>query len=189
MREYGRGESMTLFINACVREGSRTLRLAKRLLAGWNDPVTELKLSYIPFVPTDEAYLTRRDGLLAGGHYEDPMFDLANQFAAADRIVIAAPYWDLSFPAALKQYLEKINVPGITFYYTRDGVPRGLCRAKQLYYVTTAGGTYVPPEFGFGYVETLAKNFYGIGEVRLVEASGLDIDGADPEQILAGVVL
>lgn len=189
MREYGRGESMTLFINACVRAGSRTLRLAKRLLAGWNDPVTELKLSDISFVPTDEAYLTRRDGLLAGGHFEDPMFDLARQFAAADRIVIAAPYWDLSFPAALKQYLEKINVPGITFYYTRDGVPRGLCRAKQLYYVTTAGGTYVPPEFGFGYVETLAKNFYGIGEVRLVEASGLDIDGADPEQILAGVVL
>jgi len=53
----------------------------------------------------------------------------------------------------------------------------------------TAGGTYVPGEFGFGYVETLAKNFYGISEVRLIRAVGLDIDGADPERILAEVDL
>ena len=178
---------MILYINACVRDGSRTRVLAEWLLAKLDEPVTEVRLSDISFVPTDEEYLTRRDGLLAGGRYEDPMFDLARQFAAADRIVIAAPYWDLSFPAVLKQYLEKINVPGITFYYTQDGVPRGLCRAKELCYVMTAGGTYVPQEFGFGYVETLAKNFYGIGEVRLVQAVGLDIDGADPEQILAEV--
>ena len=43
------------------------------------------------------------------------MFDLAGQFAGADTIVIAAPFWDLSFPAALKQYmqahLEAFKVP------------------------------------------------------------------------------
>ena len=180
---------MTLFINACIRGGSRTHRLTERLMARWDDPVTEVNLGEIAFVPTDEAYLARRDRLLAEGRFEDPMFGLARQFAAADRIVIAAPYWDLSFPAVLKQYIEKINVPGITFYYTPEGVPRGLCRAKELYYVMTAGGMYVPPEFGFGYVEALAKNFYGIREVRFIQAAGLDIDGADPEQILADVNL
>ena len=61
------------------------------------------------------------------------MFELARQFAAADQIVIAAPYWDLSFPAALKQYFEQINVLGITFAYTPEGVPKGLCRARKLY--------------------------------------------------------
>lgn len=180
---------MTLFINACIRGDSRTHRLTERLMARWDDPVTEVNLGEIAFVPTDEAYLARRDRLLAEGRFEDPMFGLARQFAAADRIVIAAPYWDLSFPAVLKQYIEKINVPGITFYYTPEGVPRGLCRAKELYYVMTAGGMYVPPEFGFGYVEALAKNFYGIREVRFIQAAGLDIDGADPEQILADVSL
>ena len=158
-------------------------------MARWDDPVTEVNLGEIAFGPTDEAYLAHRDRLLAEGRFEDPMFGLARQFAAADRIVIAAPYWDLSFPAVLKQYIEKINVPGITFYYTPEGVPRGLCRAKELYYVMTAGGMYVPPEFGFGYVEALAKNFYGIREVRFIQAAGLDIDGADPEQILADVNL
>ena len=110
--------------------------------------------------------------MVAGSDYSDPMFDLAKQFAEADRIVIAAPYWDLSFPASLKQYFEQINVQGITFVYTPEGVPQGLCRAKQLLYVTTAGGNYVPEEFGFGYVKALAQNFYGIPDVQMFQAAG-----------------
>ena len=79
----------------------------------------------------------------------------------------------------LKQYLELVNVVGITFKYSEEGVPVGLCKAGTLYYVTTAGGYYVPEEFGFGYVRALAQSYYGIQDVRKVEAAGLDIVGAD----------
>ena len=48
----------------------------------------------------------------------------------------------------------------------------------------TAGGMYVPEEFGFGYIKALAANFYGIKDIRLVKAVGLDIDGADVEGIM-----
>ncbi|MBO6061718.1 MAG: NAD(P)H-dependent oxidoreductase, partial [Clostridia bacterium] len=143
---------MTLFINACVRRGSRTKMLADRVLLWSDDEVEEIKLAELSFGPTDEAYLDLRDRLIAANDFSDPIFAPAKQFASAERIVIAAPYWDLSFPAALKQYLEKVNVPGVTFYYTPEGFPRGLCRAKELVYVTTAGGAYVPEDFGFGYV-------------------------------------
>jgi FMN-dependent NADH-azoreductase len=112
------------------------------------------------------------------------MFDLARQFARADEIVIAAPHWDLSFPAALKQYIEQINVTGLTFAYTPEGIPQGMCRAKRLWYVSTAGGGYVPEEFGFGYVKALAESYYGISEVKLIQANGLDLEGADVEAIL-----
>ena len=95
------------------------------------------------------------------------------------KFVIAAPYWDLSFPAMLKQYLEQINVVEITFKYSEEGVPIGLCRANRLFYVTTAGGYYVPEDYGFGYVKALAQNYYGIQDVRKIEAVGLDIFGAD----------
>ena len=98
--------------------------------------------------------------------------------------MIAAPYWDLSFPSALKQYLEQISVVGITFRYSEDGVPIGLCRAKRLIYVTTADGYYVPEEFGYGYVKALAQNYYGIQDVRQITAAGLDIDGANVEEIM-----
>ena len=91
---------------------------------------------------------------------------------------------DLSFPAMLKQYLELINVVGVTFKYSKEVVPLGRCRAESLFYVTTAGGQYVPEEFGFGYVKALAQNFYGIPDVRKIEAAGLDIYGADVDAIM-----
>lgn len=175
---------MTLLINACVRRNSRTGTLARHLLSGWDSAVEEADLIHIRFPAADEAFIRRRDRLIAGKAFQDPLFALARQFARADRIVIAAPYWDLSFPAVLKQYFEQINVLGITFEYTPEGLPKGLCRAEKLFYVTTAGGVYVPEEFGFGYVKALAENFYGIPDVRLVMAKGLDIAGADEERIM-----
>ncbi|WP_303837960.1 NAD(P)H-dependent oxidoreductase [Ruminococcus flavefaciens] len=176
---------MVLFINACVRaDQSRTLRLADLLLQQLNEPFTELNLSDIDFQPVDYSYIKTRDILLSEGNYDNPMFDLARQFAEADTIVIAAPYWDLSFPAMLKQYFEQINAIGITFKYTEEGYPIGLCKAKKLYYVTTAGGMFFPEEYGFGYIRALAENFYGIKDCIMFKAVGLDIDGADEEQIL-----
>ena len=176
---------MLLFLNACVRTDSRTKRLADRLIGALHQPVTELRLTELTFPAVDEAFLQKRDRLLAEQDVSDPIFDYARQFAAADEIVIAAPFWDLSFPAALKAYLEQINVVGVTFRYTPEGIPMGLCRAKKLWYVTTAGGDYFPPEYGYGYVEALAKGFYGIPEVALIRATGLDIVGAPVEDILA----
>ena len=175
---------MILYINACVREESRTKRLADCLLSKMGGEATELNLGRIVFPEVNEAFLQKRDRLIAAGDFGNPLFDLARQFAEADRILIAAPYWDLSFPAALKQYFEQINVSGITFKYTPDGYPAGLCKAEKLYYVMTAGGMYVPEEFGFGYIKALAANFYGIKDIRLVKAVGLDIDGADVEGIM-----
>ena len=175
---------MVLYINACVRAGSRTKIIADGLITKLSGPVTELRLENIDFPKVDEAFLLKRDRLIAEHKFNDPMFDLAGQFAEADTIVIAAPFWDLSFPAAVKQYIELINVVGITFEYTNEGIPRGLCAAKRLYYVTTAGGDFFPEDYGYGYVKALAQNFYGIQDVRLIKATGLDILGADVDRII-----
>ena len=178
-----------LFINACVRKDSRTERIARCLLSKLSGSCEEVKLDKIDFPNSDEAWLAKRDGLIAEGRFDDDMFSLARQFAAADTIVIAAPYWDLSFPASLKQYIEHINVLGITFKYTDEGFPQGLCRAQKLYYVTTAGGNFVPEEFGFGYIRSLAQSFYGIADVEKIQAAGLDVIGADPEGITEKITM
>ena len=173
-----------LYINACVRKGSRTRKLAEKLLKKIDKPYEEICLADIPFASVNEEYLNRREHLISIGDVQNPMFSLARQFSEAETIVIAAPFWDLSFPATLKQYLEQINVVGITFKYSEEGIPIGLCRANQLYYVTTAGGYYVPEEFGFGYVKVLAQNYYGIQDVRQISAVGLDIINADVNAIM-----
>ena len=175
---------MILFIDACVRENSRTRRLAQCLLKTLGGQYEHLRLEDCGFPAADEKFLEKRDRLLSEGKYEDSMFRYAVEFSQADEIVIAAPFWDLSFPAILKTYLEQINAVGITFRYTPEGVPEGLCRAKKLWYVTTAGGEFCPESYGFGYVRALAESFYGIESTVLIKAAGLDIDTADVEKIL-----
>ena len=174
---------MTLFINCCPRDSSRTERLAKKLLEklGEYDEVNPEKEG---LVPMSKERLNYRTELLQKGDLSDDIFKYAKQFAAADTIVIAAPFWDLSFPSVLKIYIENIYVTGIVSKYDENGAPKGLCKAKKLYYVTTAGGPY-DGRFSFDYLKELAESFFGIGETVLIKAEMLDIIGNDAEKILA----
>jgi FMN-dependent NADH-azoreductase len=110
------------------------------------------------------------------------MLRYAKQFAEADEIVIAAPFWDLSFPALLKAYVEQITVSGITFEYI-EGRPYGLCKAKRLTYVTTSGGP-IFVDFGYEYIKSLAKNFYGISETKAYRAMDLDVQMITADEVL-----
>ena len=102
----------------------------------------------------------------------------------ADVIVVAAPYWDLSFPSILKVFFEHINVLKLVFDYSDKGEIVSLCKAKKLYYITTKGG-FGPDDFGFRYIEALSKTFYGIKDIALIKAESLDIYGNNVEDILA----
>lgn len=171
-----------LFINACVRENSRTLVLAKNILSNMSGDITEIALDRENLVPLNRELLRKREQLISSGSLNDPMFRYATQFAQADEIVVAAPFWDLSFPAKLKIYLEQITVSGITFRYV-NGKPEGLCRAKRLTYVTTSGGP-IFADFGYEYIKSLAKNFYGISETKAYRAMNLDVNMLTVEDVL-----
>ena len=173
---------MTLFINCCPRGESRTERLARALLRTLGE-YEELRLYDEPLHPLGRADIAKHDALLAEKKYDDEMFRYARQFAAADRIVIAAPLWDLSFPAQLKVYLENIYVTGVVTKYSEAGQPIGLCRAGELCYVTTSGGPF-DGSFGYEYWKAIAQDRFGIPEVKLLKAENLDIEGADAKKIL-----
>ena len=176
---------MILFLNACVRSASRTKRLADHLIAGLDDrDVKELCLWEMDLPKVDEDFINKRVAFAGKNDFSDPIFDHAKDFAAADTIVIAAPYYDLSFPSVLKQYLEQICVVGLTFFYNEQNQPQGLCRAKKLWYVTTAGGPIISDAYGYGYVQELARTFFNIPETFYIKAENLDIVGSDPDAIL-----
>ena len=175
---------MILFINACVRKESRTKQLADYLISRLNDRVEEVRLEDISFPVTDEVFLHKRDELIGLGRFDDPMFTLARQFAQADTVVIAAPCWDHSFPASLKQYIEQISVTGITFRYNEKGIPVGLCKGSRLYYVTTAGGVIFDKAYGYGYIDFLARSVFGIKKAGCFTAENLDLDWADVDSIM-----
>ena len=172
-----------LFVNGCVRPNSRTQELAKYVLEQLNGNVEEVKLYEENLSPLTLEEMGLREKAAKSKDFSNGIFRLANQFACADIIVFAAPYWDLMFPAVVKNYIEKITVNGLTFAYGENGIPYGLCNAKKLIYVTTAGGP-IRCNFGYEYVDALAKNFYGIKDVLCVKAEGLDIYGADTFAIM-----
>lgn len=176
---------MILFVNACVRPQSRTKRLAEYVLRKIGKDVKEVTLEKENLMPLTGKTLEHRTNLAATGNFDDKIFNLAKDFSKAEKIVIAAPYWDLSFPALIKCYIEQINIIGLTFAYNDKGKPYGLCKADELIYVTTAGGRIFDEIDGFGYIRSLAQHFYGIKNVSYIKAENLDLIDADINSILA----
>ncbi len=172
-----------LFINACIRPESRTLRLAKHLLSHLEGNVEEVNLEKEAIPALNTECLALRQQLLISETFDHPMLRYARQFKEADTIVIAAPYYDLSFPSALKNYLEAICCVGLTFYYDEHEWPQTLCKAKKLYYVSTGGGRLYK-KYGFEYVKAVVEEFFRICDVQGFFAAGLDLIGADPEAIM-----
>ena len=172
-----------LFINACIRPESRTLILAKHLLSKLDGEIQEVNLEQEAIPALNAERLKYRQELLTAGNFDDPMLRYARQFRDADVIVIAAPYYDLSFPSSLKNYLESICCVGLTFYYDENEVAQTHTRAKKLYYVSTGGGA-LKKQFGFEYVKALVGEFFHIFDVRGLFAEKLDLIESDAETIM-----
>jgi FMN-dependent NADH-azoreductase len=177
-----------LYIDCCIRrEESRTRLLAETFLSGLQSQkgysVEKLCLMDENLAPLSEGFFTQREVLLLDDQRDHPRFRYAHQFRQADRLVVAAPFWDLSFPALLKLYIENICVEGITFGANEQGT-FGLCKAERLLFLTTRGGNYnnSPLEMGARYLEALCE-FWGIPRFDVVAADGLDL-GKEPVQTI-----
>ena len=164
-----------LFLNACARENSRTMVLAEEVLKNIDGEIKEIDLFSEDLRPLDAQKIATRLN-----NQQLQMY--AKEFSLADVIVIAAPLWDLSFPALLKTYIENVTIAGITFKYTENG-PVGLCKAEKLYYISTSGGKFVA-DYGYEYIKGLALNLFGIKETKCFYAEDLDIWGNDDKTIL-----
>ena len=172
-----------LYINACVRKDSRTKKLADYLVKKLEANVEQVNLIDCNLSALTAKDIEQRNRFISAQKYDEPLFALARQFASADVLVFAAPYWDLSFPALLKLYVEHVNVVPIVFQYSDQGKVISNCKAKKLFYVTTKGG-FGSDEYGYGYLKALSETLYGISETYLIKAEGLDIQGNDAEEII-----
>lgn len=183
-----------LFVDACISEHipSRTKTLCHAFLDEFQKIHGDTQVETVSLIEhpvpalTHEALMTR-NSLVSSNQLQHPMFDMAHQFAEAELIVIGAPYWDLSFPAVLKSYIEQIMVTNVAFHYIETG-SEGLCRAKALVYLTSAGD-YIDStnNFGYDYIRGIAA-MVGISQTYFCAADGLDIQGNDIPQIMKKAV-
>lgn len=177
---------MILFLNAAFGEHSRTLRLAKHYLERYDQAdIVSVEIGELALEPLKRNTLKIYNKAVETADYTDKLFDTAKQFAKADEIVIAAPFWNFGIPAALHTYTELACTQGITFDMTPDGAYRPLCRASKLVYITTAGAYIEGNDHAFIYIKCLCDNFWAIRDIEYYKAEGLDIQGNDIDSLLA----
>ena len=165
-----------LFVNACIRENSRTEKLSRQYLNKMEKDyqIEEIRLLDLELKPFDAEMLKQRDEDISLGRLDKDNYQLSRQFADADCIVIAAPYWDCLFPAILRVYLEHICVIGITFAYGENGMLVKTCHADSLVYFTTCGG-YLPENPAIeSFIREMGRLF-SIEDVQFYATEGMDI--------------
>ena len=182
-----------LFVDCCISqrgEGSRTKKLADAFLTAFREKNPEADVetvtpeTLLALKPFDVEMLNERDALASVGAWDAPVFDLPRQFRGADAILVAAPFWDMSFPAALRTYIEYISANGLTYHYEADGC-HGDCRADRLVYLTSGGDFEREDSLGVLYWRQLCAMF-GIPQFDYVFAGGMDIDPAQTPALLEG---
>jgi len=97
---------------------------------------------------------------------------LVRELDSADVILITAPIYNFSVPAALKAWIDMICRARLTFHYTENG-PEGMLKDRPVYLVMASGG--VPfgssADFASSYLRHIL-GFIGIRDVRPVYAEG-----------------
>lgn len=163
-----------LYIDACIRDDeSRTKRIAEPIVKA-----LEKKYDVQRFVLNDmDLEIVQRDLIRKrlNGMIDATVMSWAETVRDADRIVIAAPFWDMSIPAALKNFIELCSILDVTFK-TNDKTCYGNCKAEKLLFITTRGmdiPTGDVREQATSYLKALSW-LWGIGPMQVVAAQNMD---------------
>lgn len=161
------------YVDACLREGSNTKKIADALILKLSEryDIETVRLSEYSFPVVKNDILNDR----ANGIVPEEYVLMARKLAEADRLVIAAPFWDMSFPSALKVFLENMSLFNVTFA-SNEKECYGLCKAEKVLYVTTRGmniNTGDEMEQATPYIKALGK-LWGLGELHVIAACNMD---------------
>ncbi|WP_299146963.1 NAD(P)H-dependent oxidoreductase [uncultured Tateyamaria sp.] len=172
-----------LHIDSSARTQSSVSRnLSARIIAqlGGGDVIRRDLTESLPLIdeawigsawtPKDERDLVQRDKLSLSE-------TLIAELRAADTIVIGAPIYNFSVPAALKAWIDLVARAGETFKYTETG-PVGLLEGKRAILAIASGGTAVGSDIDFasGYLKHI-MGFIGIHDVEIIAADRVMAQG------------
>ena len=168
------------YIDSCLRSGSNTKVIADALIDRLSKryEVETIKLSDYDFPVVKDDILNER----SSGYVPEEYVQIARKIADADRLVIAAPFWDMSFPSALKVFFENMSLFNVTFA-SNEKECYGLCKAEKVLYITTRGmniKTGDEMEQATPYIKAISR-LWGLGELHVIAAE--NIDYSTPEQI------
>ena len=107
---------------------------------------------------------------------------LVKELQDADVIVLGAPMYNFSIPAALKAWIDLVARAGLTFRYTENG-PMGMLENKKAYVILATGGTVIGSKIDYAsdYLNHVL-GFLGISDVELINAEKMNVNDAETRQ-------
>jgi len=107
-----------------------------------------------------------------------------DQLKAADKVVVSAGMWNFSIPYRLKQYIDIITQPGLTFSYDPQKGYSGLVTGKPLQMILASGGEYPAgtPAAGYDFQKPYLEmifGFIGFTDIRTLRVEGTLSPAAD----------
>jgi FMN-dependent NADH-azoreductase len=113
-----------------------------------------------------------------------------DRLKSADKVLISSPMWNFSIPYCLKQWIDVIVQPGLTFGVNRKGDYVGLLRNKRMQLILSSGSDYAPrfplpddgpkTDFQRCYLEHISR-YIGIDDVRTIKVA--PTEAAAPQDI------
>jgi FMN-dependent NADH-azoreductase len=105
------------------------------------------------------------------------VIEAAEQLKAADKVMVSTGMWNFSIPYRLKQYIDIVVQPGLTFSFDPEKGYSGLVTGKPLQLILASGGEY--PEgspmaafdFQKPYLEHIFR-FIGFTDIRTLRVEG-----------------
>ncbi|VVJ16795.1 FMN-dependent NADH-azoreductase (EC [Amycolatopsis camponoti] len=173
--------SHLLHLDSSARRASFSRELSARYAATWAGTRTYRDLAADPVPVIGEAWTEICDALLTASitnpaHYADVVETpaqkqawaivepLLTELLEADVVLIGAPMYNFSIPAALKTWIDQVTFPRMSL------------RGKAFVVAGARGGTYAPgtPRAPFDHHERYLRDFfaghYDVDDVRFVHA-------------------
>lgn len=142
----------------------------------------DLVESNIPHLTPEtlQAMFTPAEHLTEDGKQKLVLSDkLVKQLFDADIIVIGAALINRTIHSSLKAWIDHITRKGITFGYSKEGLPMGFVEGKKVYVAMASGGIYTDEysktnDFVAPYLQSFL-GFLGMTDLTVFRAEGLHI--------------
>jgi FMN-dependent NADH-azoreductase len=111
-----------------------------------------------------------------------------NHFKSFDKYVVSSPMWNFSIPYRLKQYIDVVVQPALTYLYSPDKGYSGLVTGKPLLLVLSRGGVYQSgdPCNTYDFQESYLRCIFGF--IGFTDIQSICLEGTlqnKPEQVEA----
>lgn len=187
-----------LCIIASPREESWSSRLADGFLTTYRqlhpeDSIEMLDLFSADIPPFTAPQAAAKYAVLGGQEPRDraqaawvEVIRTIEHFKSFDKYVLASPMWNFSIPYRLKQYLDVIVQPGLTFKFVPEQGYVGLVTGRPLLLLLARGGSYgagnpcETMDFQESYLRAIA-GFIGITDIHAVRVENTLMQS--PEQV------